>query len=66
MSSDTVIKLAAWGIYVMVVLQVIFHLVFRAIGYDSLVLSITLVTSIVVFLVMVAVWKFLKKHIEIR
>ena len=66
MSSDTVIKLAAWGIYVMVVLQVIFHFVFRAIGYDSLVLSITLVTSIIVFLFMVAVWKFLKKHIELR
>ena len=63
MSSDTIFKLATWGIYIMVVLQVIFHFVFRAIGYDSLVLSITLVTSIVVFLVIFAVWKFLKKAV---
>jgi hypothetical protein len=63
MSSDTVFKLAAWGIYVMVVLQVIFHLVFRVIGYDSLMLSITLVTSIVVFLIVFAIWKFLKKNV---
>ncbi len=64
MSSDTAIKLAAWGIYVMFVLQVIFHFVFQAIGYDSLLLSITLVASIIVVLTVLAVWQFLKKRVK--
>jgi len=64
MSSDTVIKFAAWGVCIMVVLQVIFHFVFQVIGYDSLLLSITLVASIVVFLVIFAVWEFLKKAVR--
>ena len=61
MSSDTVIKLAAWGVYVMVVLQVVFHVVFQVIGYDSLLLSITLVASAVVVLIVFGIWRFLKK-----
>lgn len=60
MSSDTVLKLAAWGVYVMVVLQVVFHFVFHVIGYDSLLLSITLVASVVVVLIVLGVWRFLK------
>ena len=64
MRSDTVIKFAAWGVYVIVVLQVFFLFVFQIIGYDSLLLSITLIASIVVVVISLAVWKVLKKTIR--
>jgi ABC-type bacteriocin/lantibiotic exporter with double-glycine peptidase domain len=64
MSSNTVIRLTGWGVCIMVVLQLVFHFVFQLLGYDSLVLSITLVTSVVVFLIIFAVWQVLNKTVR--
>ena len=64
MHLDTVIKFAARGVYVMVALQVIFLFVFQMIGFDSLLLSITLVASVVVVVISLAVWRALKKAVR--
>jgi len=58
---DTVLKLAAVGICVMVALQVIFYFVFQIIGYDSFWLSITLIASVLVFVAILVSWRVLKK-----
>ena len=47
MSSVTVLKLAARAIVTAVVLQVVFFFVFQEIGYDSYLLSITLIISVI-------------------
>jgi hypothetical protein len=61
MSFDTVMRFTAWGVCALVVLQVILHFVFWVMGYDSLVLSITLLTSAVVFLFIFAAWQYFNK-----
>jgi hypothetical protein len=61
MSWNTVLKLAAWAACVMVALQVIFYFIFRAIGYDSFWLSITLVGSALAFAAILILWQMLKK-----
>jgi len=58
---DTVLKLAAVGVCVMVALQVIFYFVFQIIGYDSFWLSITLIASVLVFVAILVSWRVLKK-----
>ena len=58
---DTVLKLAAVGVCVMVALQVIFYFVFQIIGYDSFWLSITLIASVLVFVAILVSWRGLKK-----
>ena len=47
---DTVLKLAAVGVCIMVALQVIFSLVFQIIGYSSFRLSVALIASALVFI----------------
>jgi uncharacterized membrane protein len=58
---DTVLKLAAVGVCVMVALQVIFYFVFQIIGYDSFWLSITLIASVLIFVAILVSWRVLKK-----
>jgi hypothetical protein len=62
-SSDTVFKLFAWAVLVMVVLQVVFYFVFQAIGYDSFLLSVTLVVSILVLFAVLISWRIMKKSV---
>lgn len=62
MSVATVLKLAAWGVIVAVALQVIFYFVFQMIGYDSYLLSITLIVSVVAVFLLLAGWRILKKQ----
>lgn len=63
MGWDIVLKLAAWAVCVIVALQVIFYLVFQIIGYNSFWLSITLIASVLVFIVILVLWKVLKKSV---
>jgi len=63
MGWDTVLKLAAVGVCVMVVLQVIFYFVFQIIGYDAFWLSVTLIASVLVFIVLLVLWRVLRKAV---
>jgi uncharacterized membrane protein len=63
MGWDTVLKLAAVGVCVMVVLQVIFYFVFQIIGYDSFWFSVTLIASVLVFIVLLVLWRVLRKAV---
>ena len=64
MSAGTALRLAAWGIFVAIVLQVIFYFLFQVIGYDSYLLSITLLISLVIALTILVGWTILKKAIR--
>jgi len=64
MSVSTVLKLAAWGVCVAVALQIIFYFIFQAIGYDSYLLSITLIVSILVGFLILVGWRILKRAIK--
>ena len=61
MEFDAVLKLLAWGILVAVTLQVIFYFVFQLIGYDSFLLSLTLLASLLTGFAVLVVWRVLKK-----
>jgi hypothetical protein len=54
-------KLTARVVCALVVLQVILHFVFWVTGYNLFVLSITLLTSAVVFLFIFAAWQYFNK-----
>lgn len=64
MSMSTVLKLAAWGVCVAVALQVIFYFVFQTIGYDSYLLSVTLIVSVAVGFLLLVGWRILKRAIK--
>ena len=64
MDSDTVLKHLAWITCIMVVLQVIFYFVFQIIGYNSFLLSVTLIASVLVGLIVLFVWRVLKKTVR--
>ena len=61
MGWDSVLKLAAVGALVIIVLQVIFYFVFQIIGYDSYWLSITLTVFIPVFIILRIAWRITTK-----
>jgi uncharacterized membrane protein len=61
---STVLKLAAWGVCVAVALQVIFYFVFQTIGYNSYLLSITLIVSVTVGFLLLVGWRILKRAIK--
>jgi hypothetical protein len=64
MNSDTVLKHLAWITCIVVVLQVVFYFVFQIIGYNSFLLSVTLIASVLVDLTVLFVWRILKKAIR--
>jgi high-affinity Fe2+/Pb2+ permease len=64
MSVATVLELAARGIVTAVVLQIIFFFVFQAIGYDSFLLSITLIISVISGILLLIGWRTLKKAVK--
>jgi hypothetical protein len=57
LSVATVLKLAAWGVIVAVALQVIFYFVFQVIGYDSYLLSVTLIVSVIIGYSLLIAWR---------
>lgn len=64
MSITTVLKLAVWGICVAIALQVIFYFIFQVIGYNSYLLSMTLLASLVVAVLLLVGWIILKRAIR--
>jgi uncharacterized membrane protein len=60
----TILKFAAWGVIVAVALQVIFYFVFQIIGYDSYLLSITLIVSVIIGILLLIGWRTLKKAVK--
>jgi len=64
MSVATVLKLAAWGVIVAVALQVIFYFVFQVIGYDSYLLSMTLIVSVIIGIFLLIEWIILKRAVK--
>jgi hypothetical protein len=62
MSVATVLKLAAWGVIIAAALSVIFYFVFQAIEYDSYLLSITLIVSVITGILLLVGWRILKKQ----
>jgi hypothetical protein len=64
LDSDTVLKHLAWITCIMVVLQVIFYFVFQIVGYDSFLLSVTLIASVLVAFTVLFVWRVLKRAIR--
>jgi hypothetical protein len=64
MSVATVLKLAVWAVCVAVVLQIIFYFVLQVIGYNSYLLSLTLIGSLIVAIVLLIGWNILKRKIK--
>jgi len=64
MGEASVLKLAAYGVIIAVVLQIIFYFVFQLIGRDSFLLSITLIASVIVGILLLIIWNGLKKAAE--
>jgi len=60
----TILKFAAWGVIVAVALQVIFYFVFQIIGYNSYLLSITLIVSVIIGILLLIGWRTLKKAVK--
>lgn len=58
-----VLKLAAFAAGVMVALQLIFYVIFEIIGYDSYLLSITLIASLIVASLFLVLWNTFKKKL---
>jgi len=63
-SWESVLKFAAVAASVMVALQLIFYIVFNVIDYDSYLLSITLIASIVVAIVFLVLRNLAKKALR--
>lgn len=64
MNVATILKFAAWGVIVAVALQVIFYFVFQIIGYNSYLLSITLIVSVIIGILLLIGWRTLKKAVK--
>ena len=63
MSWDSVLKLAVFAAGVMVVLQLVFYVLFEIIGYDSHLLSIPLIVSLIVAFVFLLLWNIAKRRL---
>jgi hypothetical protein len=62
-SWESVLKLAAFAAGIMVASQLIFYFIFEIIGYDSYLLSITLIASLIVAIVFLVLWNIAKKRL---
>jgi uncharacterized membrane protein len=63
-SVATVLKLAAWAVCVAVALQIIFYFVFQVIGYNSYLLSLTLIGSVIAAILLLIGWNILRRAIK--
>jgi high-affinity Fe2+/Pb2+ permease len=64
MDVATVLKLAVWGICVAIALQVIFYFVFQVIGYNSYLLSVTLIVSLIAAILLLIGWRTLIRAVK--
>jgi hypothetical protein len=62
---DSVLKLAAVGVLIMIALQLIFYFVFQNIGYDSYLLSLNLVAFILVLIIFIIAWRIIPKKLTL-
>ena len=60
---DIVLKLGAFGLCLMVAMQVLFYFVFQLVGYDAFWLSTTLIMSVVAFILLLVLWRVLRKTV---
>ena len=60
-SWESVLKLAVVATGVMVALQLVFYVVFEVIGYDSFLLSATLIVSLLVAILFLIIWNLVKR-----
>ena len=58
---DSVLKLAAVGAFVLLALSAVLFFVFQNIGYDSYLLSVILIISILAFIILRIVWRVTTK-----
>jgi uncharacterized membrane protein len=63
MGWDTVLKLGAMGVCIVVALQLIFYFVFQVVGYNSFWLSVTLIASVLVFIVILVLLRGFKNAV---
>ena len=61
---DSVLKLAAFGVVVIIILQVVFFFILQNIGYDSYLLNISLISFILIFIILIISWRFLIKRLS--
>ena len=54
---DSVLKLAAIAALVIIILSVVFYFILKNIGYDSYLLSVILIISILAFIFLRLVWR---------
>ena len=59
----SVLKLAAATVLIMITLQLVFYFVFQNIGYDAYLLSLNLVAFILVFIVVLIIWRIIPKKL---
>ena len=62
-NSDIVLKLLAVAVIVAVVLQVAFYFLFQEIGYNSFLLSITLIITLLAGFAVLLFWRWVKKSL---
>jgi Na+/proline symporter len=62
---DSVLRLAAVAVLVMVVLSAVFYFVFQTVGYDSYWLSVTLIAFILLFIILIVVWRIMSKKLAL-
>ena len=62
---DSVLKLSAVTVLTMITLQLVFYFVFQNIGYDAYLLSLNLVAFILVFIVVLIIWRIIPKKLII-
>jgi len=62
---NSVLKQAAIVSLVMIAVSAVLYLIFQVIGYDSYLLSINLIALILVFVILIIVWRILSKKLTL-
>ena len=62
---DSVLKLAAVGVLLIIALQLIFYFIFQNVGYDSYWLSLTLIAFILILIIVIIIWRILPKKFTV-
>ena len=62
---DSVLKLAAVGVLLIIALQLIFYFIFQNVGYNSYWLSLTLIAFILILIIVIIIWRILPKKLTV-
>ena len=62
---DSVLKNAAIAALVMIAVSAVLYLIFQVIGYNSYLLSINIIALILVFVILIIVWRILSKKLTL-